>query len=261
MWLVIAQTLTAQHHNNAWFRSTLSISLKEKIKTDAEFQHRRQSGFQNGNMLDNNLMFTFRNWVHYQHNQNLRFSVSPFAYFSHYRIIQNKADKTAAPNNEVRVSVAEELQHSIFRHIYFINRNALEYRIIHNQQPNITRFRTRFGGRYEITELLKLTVFDEFFINIAGTSAEYISDHNRIGMNVEYSVLSNLKFDVGYIYLIRFVVPAASGNIRLYENNMFLNVTYQLKNDRKKHRQSFTLCNKSYSTGETDSLNLQVENI
>jgi hypothetical protein len=256
MWLAIAQTLTAQHHNNAWFRSTLSIPLKEKIKTDAEFQHRRQSGIQNGNMLDNNLMFTFRNWVHYQHNPNLKFSVSPFAYFSHYRIIQDKADNEAAPNSEVRFSVAEELQHKIYRRIYLVNRNALEYRIIHNQQSNITRFRTRFGGRYEMTEHLKLTVFDEFFINIAGTSAEYIPDHNRIGLNIEYSVLPNLKFDVGYIYLIRFAVPAASGNIRLYENNMFLNVTYQFKNDRKKHRQSFALCNKSYSTGNTDSLNL-----
>src|SRR5690606_38296035 len=121
---------------------------------------------------------------------------------------------------------------------------------------NITRFRTRFGGRYELTEHLKRTVFDEFFINIAVKSAEYNADHNRIGLNIEYSVLPNRKLDDVYIYLMRLAHPSSSGKIWLYENNMFLNVTYQFKNERKKHRQSFALCNKSYSTGNTDSLNL-----
>ncbi|WP_240186956.1 DUF2490 domain-containing protein [Pedobacter nanyangensis] len=123
MWVFIAQTLQAQKHYNAWFRSTLSVPVGEKFKVDNEFQHRRQSGFQNGNMLDNDLMFTFRNWVHYQHNPNLKFSVSPFAYFSHYRIIQDKPDKEAAPNSEVRFSVAEELQHKIYKRIYLVNRS------------------------------------------------------------------------------------------------------------------------------------------
>ncbi|MCH5684649.1 DUF2490 domain-containing protein [Niabella sp. W65] len=233
MWVSIAQTLTAQHHYNAWFRTTLSIPLEDKFRTDVEFQHRRQNGFENKNMLDNNLMFTFRDWVHYQHNPNLKFSVSPFAYFSHYRIIQDKADNEAAPNSEVRFSVAQELQHKIYKRIYLVNRNALEYRIIKNVPNNITRFRTRFGGRYELTEHLKLTVFDEFFINVAGTSSSaQFADHNRAGLNIEYRVLPNLKFDVGYLYLIRFSIPSASGNIRLYENNMFLNLTYQLKKNK-----------------------------
>lgn len=232
MWVSIAQTLTAQHHNNAWFRSTLSIPLKDKFRTDVEFQHRRQNGFENKNMLDNNLMFTFRDWVHYQHNPNLKFSVSPFAYFSHYRIIKDKADNEAAPNSEIRFSVAQELQHKIYKRIYIVNRNALEYRIIKNVPNNITRSRTRFGGRYELTERLKLTVFDEFFINVAGTSSAQFADHNRAGLNIEYSFLPNLKFDIGYIYLIRFSIPSASGNITLYENNMLLNLTYQLKNNK-----------------------------
>jgi hypothetical protein len=232
MWVFIAQTLQAQNHYNAWFRSTLSVPVGEKFKIDNEFQHRRQNGFENKNMLNNNLMFTFRNWIHYQHNPNLKFSVSPFAYFSHYRIIQDKADKEAAPNSEVRFSVAQELQHKIYKRIYLVNRNALEYRIINNQQSNFIRFRTRIGGRYELTEQLKLTVFDEFFINITETSSAQFADHNRAGLNIEYSVLPNLKFDVGYLYLTRFSIPSASGNIRLYENNMFLNLTYQLKKNK-----------------------------
>ncbi|MBC9929752.1 DUF2490 domain-containing protein [Chitinophaga qingshengii] len=232
IWIAFPSTLTAQNHHNAWLRGTLGVPLSEKLKTDIEFQHRRQNGFQNMNMLDQNLMFSIRPWIHYQYRSNLKFSASPFSYFSHYRIIQDKADNEVTANSEVRVSIAEELQHKISRHIYLLNRNALEYRIFNSPQPNITRFRTRFGGQYELTGHVKLALFDEFFINLAGTSAGHIPDHNRTGFNIEYNVSPQLKFDLGYIYLVRFSVPTAAGNIRSHENNIFLHLTYQLKNNK-----------------------------
>ena len=68
IWISIAQTSQAQQHYNTWFRGTLSTSVGKKLKIDNEFQHRRQNGFENENMFDRNLMFTYRNWVHYQHN-------------------------------------------------------------------------------------------------------------------------------------------------------------------------------------------------
>ena len=93
IWISIAQTLQAQQHYNAWFRSTLSVPVGNKFKIDNEFQHRRQNGFENKNMFDKNLMFTLRSWVHYQHKEDIKFSFSPFAYFSHYKIIQKKMMK------------------------------------------------------------------------------------------------------------------------------------------------------------------------
>jgi hypothetical protein len=113
--IFIAQTLLAQTHNNAWFRTTLSLPVSEKFKIDNEFQHRRQNGFDNNNLFDKNLMFTYRNWVHYQYSKDVKFSVSPFAYFSNYKIIQKQADQTAEPNKEIRFSVAVELQHELFK--------------------------------------------------------------------------------------------------------------------------------------------------
>jgi hypothetical protein len=62
------QPLQAQHHYNTWFRGMLSIPFVEKIKIDNAFQHSRQNSFENENMFDNNLMFTYRNWVHYEHS-------------------------------------------------------------------------------------------------------------------------------------------------------------------------------------------------
>lgn len=226
IWISITLPLQAQHHSNAWLRGTLSIPVSSKIKVDAEFQHRRQNGFENENMFDKNLMFTFRGWVHYQHNENIKFSLSPFAYFSHYRIIQKEMDGKAAPNSEIRFSAAMELQHEIFKKFYVIDRNALEYRIFSNSQSDITRLRTRFGVRYDFTEHIKLTAFDELFFNVSGTPIEHVFDHNRVGLNLEYHILPSVKVDIGYIRLTRLPLTSCT---KLKENNIMFNLTYQLK--------------------------------
>lgn len=230
IWISIAPTLQAQHHYNAWFRSTLSVPVGEKFKVDTEFQHRRQNGFDNENLLDKNLMFTYRNWVHYQHSEDVKFSVSPFAYFSHYRIIQSKTDETASPISELRFSAAVELQHEIVKKFYIVDRSAVEYRIFDNNQSDITRLRNRLGVRYDFSEKLKLSVFDELLFNIGGTTHSHFFDHDRIGLNLEYHFLPNLKVDIGYIHLTRLPI---TGNTKLKENNIIMNLTYQLKKHRK----------------------------
>lgn len=226
IWIFFVQNVQAQNHYNAWFRTTLSVPISSKIKMDAEFQHRRQNGFENKNMFEENLMFTVRNWVHYQHNSALKFSVSPFAYFSHYRVIQYQTDETAKPSNEIRFSVAAEWQHKLFEKWHIVDRSAAEYRIFNNTQSDISRLRNRLGIRYDFTEQIKLTVYDELFVNVIGTTSELFFDHNRIGCNVEYRITHNLKFDIGYIYIIRQPLTITS---KLYENNTFFNLTYELK--------------------------------
>lgn len=217
--------MQAQDHYNAWFRSTLSVPVEKKFKIDTEFQHRRQNGLENKNIFDKNLMFTFRTWVHYQHKEGIKFSVSPFAYFTHYRIIQNKTDEPAQPNNEIRFSAAVELQHELFNKFYMVDRTAIEYRMFNNNQSDVTRLRNRFGFRYDFTNKIKLSVFDELLFNVTGTTYEHFFDHNRLGLNLEYIVLPYFKFDIGYIYITR--LPLA-GTTKLHENNILLNLTFQL---------------------------------
>jgi light-regulated signal transduction histidine kinase (bacteriophytochrome) len=96
------------------------MSVDKKFKIDNELQHRRQNGFDNVNLFDKNLMFTYRIWAHYQHNKDVKFSLSPFAYFSNYKIIQKQTDQTASPISEVRLSAAVELQQNIFKKFYRI---------------------------------------------------------------------------------------------------------------------------------------------
>ncbi|MFS0491331.1 DUF2490 domain-containing protein [Leadbetterella byssophila] len=233
IWISIAQTSQAQQLYNAWFRSTLSVPVGNKFKIDNEFQHRRQNGFNNADMFDRNLMFTYRNWVYYQHNEDVKFSLSPFAYFSHYKIIQKQADENVQPNSEIRFSAAVELQHEILKRFYIVDKSAIEYRMFDNKQLNITRLRNRFGFRYDFTDKIKLSVFDELLFNLLGTSQYHFFDHDRIGLTLEYTVLPYLKFDIGYIHIARLPLTSTT---KLHENNIFLNLTYQLHKRTKTNK-------------------------
>jgi hypothetical protein len=224
IWVSIAYTLQAQQHYNVWFRSTLSAPIGEKFKIDNEFQHRRQNGFDNENLFKKNLMFTYRIWGHYQHNEDVKFSVSPFAYFSNYKIIQKQTDENVQPNSEIRLTAVVELQHSILKKLYVVDRTAIEYRMF-NTQSDITRLRNRYSFRYDFTDKIKLSIFDELLFNITGTTHDHFFDHDRIGLDLEYKALPYLKFDIGYILITRLPITSTA---KLHENNLFLNLTYQL---------------------------------
>lgn len=226
--LSFASALHAQDHHNAWFRGALSLPVSHKFKLDNEVQHRRQNGAENSNLLDKNLMYTYRSWVHYQHSEDVKFSVSPFAYFANYKIIQKPTDESVAPSNEVRFSAAMELQHQLLKKLYVLDRNAVEYRIFQNGQPDITRFRTKLGLRYEFSSHLKLTAFDELFLNMSGTSVSNFFDQKRLGLDLECSITSALKCDVGYLHLTRKPLVPVEGLTKIKEHNVFLNFTYQL---------------------------------
>lgn len=226
MFLFIAQSLFAQQHHNIWLRSTLSLPVNNKIKFDSEFQHRRQEGFDNHNVFDENLMFSFRNWIHFQYHEDIKFSVSPFAYFSNYKIIQTASDETAQPNGEIRFSIAMDVQKEIFKKLFGVFRAAPEYRMLSNPSIDVIRWRNRFGLGYDLSKKLKVGIYDEHLFNVAGVTKAHFFDQNRVGLNVEFKATSNIKFDFGYLHLTR--LPLKS-NAKLYENDLFFNFTYLIQ--------------------------------
>lgn len=220
-----ASVSPAQHHYNAWFRGTLSIAAGKKTWIDTELQHRRQNGLGNANMFDHDLMFAYRSWVHYQPREGLRLSVSPFACFSNYRIIQQQADEGAAPRREIRFSAAVELKHRISRKLYLTERSAIEQRFFDQHQPGMTRLRTRPGFHYDLTGTLRLGIYDELFLHIAGASYSHFFDQNRVGLDLSCKVTPNLKIDAGYLYISRLPLRKAT---KIYEKNVYLNLAYSL---------------------------------
>ncbi len=233
-WLFTASEFRAQQpHQNAWMRTTLSYDAGSKIKIDGEFQHRRQSGFESNDCLDKELMYTLRSWVHYQHNEWVKFSVSPFAYFSHHRIIQQETDLSSDPVREMRISAAVDLQHGIFKKFFLTDRNAMEYRIFQGSANNITRMRNRLGVRYDFAPTLKAGIYEELFVNLSGTTTYYFFDHKRNVVFLDYTPVRGLRVETGYAYTIR--LPP--GNLKkIKENNFYLNLTFLLHRYRGQNK-------------------------
>ena len=215
----------AQEHTNSWFRITISIPVTEKIKTDIELQHRRQNNFESDNLFDKNLMYTFRMWVYYKQNKDVVYAISPFAYFSNYKIIQKESDAVAKPTNEYRFSASIELQHELATKFFIIDRTALEFRVFEGRTENVVRIRNRLALRYDFSLKYNIAFGDEIFINAKGTDVQHIFDHNRIFTNFSYKPKSSLKFDIGYIYISR--LPKINADL-IEESNFYLNFTYTL---------------------------------
>lgn len=215
--------LKAQPHYNSWFRGTKSLPVN-KINLDAELQHRRQNGFGNCNMLDENLMWSFRTWIHYQPREQLKISAAPLAYFSNHKIIRNKSDENIQPNSEFRFSLAAESKQKLFSQVKLVNRFSVEYRLFKNQD-DITRGRYKLGLQFDFAKKIKLDVYNEILLNIAGKSNPHLFDHNRLGFLFGYPVSPYFKLEWGYIYIQR--LP--SSYPVLFEHNLVLQAYGRLK--------------------------------
>lgn len=229
--------LKAESHNNLWLRGTLTYIPAEKFRVETEFQHRRQNGIGNKNLFDETLLYSYRNWIRYRHNKTVHFSVSPFAYFANYRVIRKSTDIGADPRREIRFSAAIDLQHEILKNFYISNRNFVEYRLFTQGEQDIVRYRNRIGFRYDIGKKIKLNIYDEILLNVTGVTKEHLFDHNRAGIQFEYSILPNFKMDIGYMHIAR--LPLNNMDM-LTENNFVFNFTYEIFKPKKGSKTSGT---------------------
>ncbi len=223
--LFFAENTVAQKHTNSWFRTSLSIPVKEKIKTDFELQHRRQNDFESDNLFDKNLMYTFRTWIYYKQNKDVVYGISPFAYFSNYKSIQKESDAVAKPTNEYRFTASIEWQHELATKFYIVDRTAIEYRVFEGAIENTTRLRNRLAFRYDFNSKYNVAIGDEILVNTTGTDAQHMFDHNRIFTNFSYKPNSVVKFDIGYIYISRLTKNSID---LIDESNFYLNFTYTI---------------------------------
>jgi hypothetical protein len=221
----LAPKTVAQEHTNSWFRTTLSIPVTNKIKTDLEVQYRRQNDFESDNLFDKNLMYTFRTWIYYKQNKDVVYALSPFAYFSNYKIIQKESDAVAKPTNEYRFTASIEIQHQLAPNFFVVDRTAMEYRVFEGSIENTTRLRNRLAFRYDFDAKYNVAIGDEILVNTTGTDAQHLFDHNRAFSNFSYKPNSAVKFDIGYIFISRLT---KNTSYLIDESNIYLNFTYTL---------------------------------
>lgn len=199
--------------------------MNEKVKTEVELIHRRQNDFESNNPFDKNLMYATRTWIYYKPNKDVVYGISPFAYFSNYKIIQKESDAVAKPTNEYRFTASLELQYQLAKNFYVVDRTAIEYRAFEGSIENTTRLRNRLAFRYDFNSNYNVAIGDEILINTTGTDALHIFDQNRIFTNFSYKLNSAVKLDIGYIYISR--LPQINLDL-IDDNNFYLNFTYTL---------------------------------
>ena len=93
-------------------------------------------------------MYTFRTWVYYKKSKGVLFALSPFAYFSNYKIIQKAINAFAKPLGEYRFTASVELQNQLGKKVFLVNRTAFEYRAFEGSIENTTRLRNKLGLKY-----------------------------------------------------------------------------------------------------------------
>lgn len=197
--------------------------MNEKFKTEIELIHRRQNDFKSNNLFDKNLVHATRTWIYYKPNKDVVYGISPFAYFSNYKIIQKESEAVAKPTNEYRFTASLELQHQLAPKFYVVDRTAIEFRAFEGSIENTSRLRNRLAFRYDFNSNYNLAIGDEILINTTGTDALHIFDQNRIFTNFSYKLNSSVKLDLGYIYISR--LPQINVDL-IDDNNFYLNFTY-----------------------------------
>ncbi len=225
LFILITLNSNAQQHYNSWFKTTVSYQFSQKIKADIEFHHRNQNDVGNKNPFDKNLMNAIRTMIHYKYNENLQFSISPFAYFSNSKIILAPNDANALPTNEYRISAFIELQQPILKKLFIQNRTGAEYRIFPSAAANVTRIRNRLALRYEANAKFSFMLGDELFVNASGIPALHIFDHNRIILNAGFKPTKNLKLEIGYLHSNR--IPKNSNDF-IFEENFLFNIWFTI---------------------------------
>lgn len=227
---VILNDVLAEQNINLWLRGTITAPITPKFKTDFEFQHRRQNGFDNHNPFDLRLMNSIRIWSHYQFNEKVRFTISPFSYFSNFRAVRKLSDEMAEPRKEFRFGAAVELQNKLAKNLYLLNREFVEYRVFQNGQNNVTRLRNRMGLRYQVSKKTRFFLYDELMVNLSGISMEHFFDHNRLGFNIEQSIAPSFKVELQYMYATRLPLNNAE---KFSEHNFLIYFSYTLPQKKK----------------------------
>lgn len=233
--LFFSKIIFAQNasHLNSWGRFSLSQPITEKWRAEVEYQHRRQNDYaqKNSDVFDENLLSSLRTWAHYQHIDDLSFSLSPFAYYWHNSIIVTDSDKEKPLVKEIRFSIAADLKHEIVKKLWLIDRTCFEYRDFQNTNADFIRMRNRLGLRYEFTEKWNLTFYDEVFLNLKGAEPKHFFDHDRYAFLINFKPQSHLRIEAGYMFITR--LPRGTEEF-LHENNFLLHLYYTLPH--KEHR-------------------------
>lgn len=210
-----------------WTETVINGSIKNKWKWQLDYQYRRCSDPSNlstsKNIFENPYQHVYRPWVHYQLNDNVRFSLSPIGFWETYTSSLEGGGKPKI-QPEFRICPQVTLSNKIGR-VIIDQRYRFEYRFMGNKVDNTsTGLGYSLGDdylpsaqkgriRYFVRAIVPLnhkkledntfyiTTWNEMFISVGKNVADNkIWDQNRtfclLGYKPKMSV--PMRFELGY---------------------------------------------------------------
>lgn len=226
---------TVYHHNNFWGRVALSDRITDKWKWEVLLQGRTQNDPENNlNIFKHQQLTSYWLWLNYQINKDLRVSVTPFCYFNTRSLFPQPVELGNRGVKEFRWAVQVEHTHR-FKTINYSNRYSIEYRLRDLTTHDVYEhnYRIRYRARLERPikkewlkgKALSLIAYDEVFFEMgeAVKKSPAVFNQNRLYAGASYEVYKNVKFNLGYMYLIQ---ERPSGTVFDHSNVLWAILTF-----------------------------------
>ena len=239
--------------NSFWTETVINGVIKNKFKWQMDFQYRRTSdpsdlsskaGY-SSNLFKNEFQHVYRPWIHYQLNDNIRFSISPLGFWETYTS-SFESGSTRKVQPEYRICPQLTLTNKLFDRIIIDQRYRYEFRYFGTK---VTTTKTEFTDyqlgtdfpdagrkmrmRYFVRAIVPLnhkklekntfyiTAWNEIFFGVGkNTANDKIWDQNRTFCLLGYKTNTEfpMRFEIGYslIYKNTFTSSVNSAG-QLYE--------------------------------------------
>lgn len=128
---------TVNPRNSFWTETVINGPIKGKFKWQMDLQYRRTSDPEDiaggsSNMFKNNFQHVYRPWIHYQLNDNVRFSLSPLGFWETYTsAVESGSTRKVQP--EFRICPQLTLTNKLFDRVNIDQRYRFEYRMLGNK--------------------------------------------------------------------------------------------------------------------------------
>lgn len=219
--------------NSFWTETVINGVIKNKFRWQLDYQYRRTSDPSDltektnysSNMFKNAYQHVYRPWIHYQLNDNVRLSLSPFGFWETYTgAVESGSANKVQP--EYRICPQLTLNNKIFNRIIIEQRYRYEFRYIGTKTTtNVAEFNdyqlgTDYpdaGRKMRMRYMLKATiplnhktlekntfyiaVWNELFMGIGkNTANDKIWDQNRTFCLLGYKPKMEfpMRFEIGY---------------------------------------------------------------
>jgi hypothetical protein len=231
-----AQAPVDYRHFTYWSRLTVAKVVDKRWEFSAEYQHRRQNyQIDHINLMEADLLHSFRLRARYAVNESITFTLLPFTYFYSSALLGNEKDYLRKPDKEFRFAAQVEFRQKIGT-VEVLNRYGYESRHIKRPPDSlyrpIGRIRTRlllerpFISKEEKKETFRPYISGELFLN-AGKNLEptRIFEHMRLLAGIRLPISAHLRLDTGYQYAFR---VRRTGFEKDHEHTLFTNLLFAL---------------------------------